>query len=219
MYPESVKEATGAVIAGATVSASAFVVTTLTHCHLNASLLTMKSAKKIEDDIKGCQPDTTHEYHKMRSNSTSYASSSIISAVAALESNINKILTDVLITDKLTKLSRIEVLFSRKHDNVLLDKLTNKYNRFLKGKYNEYKTDVKIYERFSKPVLPIMFKYDIMSCILAKDLVPDSPIKSDVILLINIRNFLVHYNIEVEEKINEDTIRFTEKKMNSLGSR
>ncbi|MGR0481042.1 MAG: hypothetical protein ACTFAL_06455 [Candidatus Electronema sp. V4] len=80
MYPESVKEATGAVIAGANISASAFVVENFTHSHLNASLLTMKSARKIEENAKERQ-----EYSQMRSDYTSYSASSIISSVAALE--------------------------------------------------------------------------------------------------------------------------------------
>ena len=185
MYPESVKEATGAVIAGATVSASAFVVENFTHSHLNASLLTMKSARIIEENAKERQEYSAQEYSQMRSDYISYSSSSIISAVAALESNIS------------------EILFCKDIEGLLciVDQSVYKKQESISKKYNWFDSNKSVLEQKYKP--SIMSKYEVIAFLLnGKFVSRNKETKIEAAeYLIEIRNALVHFQPEVEAEL------------------
>lgn len=182
MYPESVKEATGAVIAGANVWASAFAVENFTHSHLNASLLTMKSARRIEANAKERQEYSAQEYSQMRSDYISYSASSIISSVAALESNINEILFFKNIEGGL---SVVEQSIHKESDAL---------SRY---KFDSSKSVLDQFEYKSS----IMPKYQIIAFLLNGEFISQNKKIEDTEYLIDIRNALVHFRPEVEAEL------------------
>lgn len=143
------------------------IVSTLTGFHINASLLAMESAQKIEEYIKECPQDAIPTCQR---NYISYSASSIISAVAALESNINEIL-----------LFHVKVPHNNSDE-----------------KCNGYHPDKLIIEIFERQ-LPVIKKYNIISCYLAGEPIHEKE-QENIMLLINIRNLLIHYSPEIEEE-------------------
>ncbi|MCI5223986.1 MAG: hypothetical protein D3924_15275 [Candidatus Electrothrix sp. AR4] len=157
---------------GTDVNFKCQVVACLTGFHLNASLLAMESAQKIEGYIKECQQG---EIPTCQRNYISYSASSIISAVAALESNINEIL-----------------LFYVKVPHNNSDE-----------KCDDYHPDKLIIEIFERQ-LPVIKKYNIISCSLAGEPIPERE-QQDIMLLIKIRNLLIHYSPEIEKELKSNS--------------
>jgi hypothetical protein len=181
MYPEYAKEATGSVAVGVTPSGSGLVVPMFTHSHLNASLLTMELAKKIEEDVKECPENATQEYSKMRSDYISYSASSIISSVAALESNLNGIIF----------CKNIERSIS------VIEQSIHKESKDLNKRYKWFKSKKSALDQLERKS-SIIPKYDIIAFLLTGNFIAQNKIKEDAQYLIKIRNALVHYCPEVE---------------------
>ncbi len=184
MYQKSVQEATATVSASCFVTASAFAVELFTNSHLNASLLTMKLARRIEETAKERQEYSAQEYSQMRSDYISYSASSIISSVAALESNINEILF----------LKNIENCL-----NVIEQSIYKESTALSKYKFDSKRSVLDQFEYNSS----IIFKYQIIAFLLNGEFIcRDKKTKiEDVEYLICIRNALVHFSPEVEAEL------------------
>lgn len=182
----SQESAQGSVAAttGAEVQLSAVAVAEFTHCHLNASLLTMKLANKIEEDVVKCQ-DRIPTYSQV-SDYIAFSASSIMSSVAALESNIQ------------------EILFYKDAVGVLpaIEQSTHKKLEALSKKYDWFDSNTSVLDQLKKKP-SIIPKYEIIAFLLnGAFLIRNKKTKiEDAEYLIEIRNALIHFSPEVEAEI------------------
>lgn len=184
MPQESVQDSV-AVTTGTEERVSAVAVAEFTHHHLNASLLTMKLAKKIEEDIVKCQ-NSRSIYSSQVLDYISFSTSSIISSVAALESNIQ------------------EILFYKDAAGVMpaIEQSNHKKSEALSKKYSWFDSSKSVIDQLKKKP-SIIPKYEIIAFLLNGEFrIRNKKTKiEDAEYLIDIRNALIHFSPEVEAEI------------------